>query len=164
VADRYPAELSGGERQRVAIARALAAGPELLVCDEITSALDVSVQAAVMELIADLRRALGIGVLLISHDLGVVASVADRLVVLRRGHVREQGPVRRLLESAKDEYTRQLVLAAPTLVPPGPAPGLPAGSALPADGMQGQEGAGQLGAAVMTARQDSADGQEEVGE
>jgi peptide/nickel transport system ATP-binding protein len=136
VADRYPAELSGGERQRVAIARALAAGPELLVCDEITSALDVSVQAAVMELIADLRRALGIGVLLISHDLGVVASVADRLVVLRRGHVREQGPVRQLLESAQDEYTRQLVLAAPTLAPADRVPGhaLPAGGAQRGDG------------------------------
>jgi len=115
VADRYPAELSGGERQRVAIARALAADPELLVCDEITSALDVSVQAAVMELIADLRRSLGIGVLLISHDLGLVASVADRLVVLQRGHVREQGNVREILASPRDEYTRQLVSAAPTL-------------------------------------------------
>jgi peptide/nickel transport system ATP-binding protein len=132
--DRYPAELSGGERQRVAIARALAAGPELLVCDEITSALDVSVQAAVMELIADLRRALGLGVLLISHDLGVVASVADRLVVLRQGKVREQGPVRRLLESPEDEYTRQLVLAAPTLASAGGIPGPPPSPALLADG------------------------------
>jgi peptide/nickel transport system ATP-binding protein len=140
VADRYPAELSGGERQRVAIARALAAGPDLLVCDEITSALDVSVQAAVMELIADLRRTLGIGVLLISHDLGVVASVADRLVVLRRGHVREQGPVRQLLQSAHDEYTQQLVLAAPTLDPAGAVPGPPPGSALAAGGVQTPDG------------------------
>jgi peptide/nickel transport system ATP-binding protein len=136
VADRYPAELSGGERQRVAIARALAAGPDLLVCDEITSALDVSVQAAVLELIADLRRALGIGVLLISHDLGVVASVADRLVVLRRGHVREQGPVRQLLQSAHDEYTQQLILAAPALETAGRVPG----STLSADGTQGPDG------------------------
>ena len=137
VSNRYPAELSGGERQRVAIARALAAGPDLLVCDEITSALDVSVQAAVMELIADLRRALGIGVLLISHDLGVVASVADRLVVLRKGEVREQGPVRRLLESAEDEYTRQLVLAAPTLASTGRVAGEPGGPVLPAAGEPG---------------------------
>jgi peptide/nickel transport system ATP-binding protein len=115
VAGRYPPELSGGERQRVAIARALAAGPELLVCDEITSALDVSVQAAVLELIAGLRATLGLSVLFISHDLGVVASVCDRVVVLRHGTVREQGPVARVLSRPSDPYTIELVGAAPAI-------------------------------------------------
>jgi peptide/nickel transport system ATP-binding protein len=118
VAQRFPSELSGGERQRVALARALAAGPELIVCDEITSALDVSVQAAVLELLAELRAELGLALLLITHDLGVVASVADSVLVLERGSVREEGPVATLLASPADEYTRRLVEAAPRLPEP----------------------------------------------
>jgi peptide/nickel transport system ATP-binding protein len=118
VARRFPGELSGGERQRVALARALAAKPELVVCDEITSALDVSVQAAVLELLAELRAQLGLALLLITHDLGVVASVADRVLVLERGFVREQGPVAQLLASPAHDYTRRLVEAAPRLPEP----------------------------------------------
>jgi peptide/nickel transport system ATP-binding protein len=115
LAQRFPGELSGGERQRVAIARALAAKPDLVVCDEITSALDVSVQAAVLELLAELRTELGLALLLITHDLGVVASVADRVLVLEGGVVCEQGPVLQLLSHPEHEYTQRLVAAAPTL-------------------------------------------------
>jgi len=115
LADRFPVELSGGERQRVAIARALAANPDLLICDEITSALDVSVQAAILELLADLRAELGVALLFISHDLGVVASIADRVLVLTHGVVCEEGPVAKLLTSPQHPYTRRLVEAAPRL-------------------------------------------------
>jgi peptide/nickel transport system ATP-binding protein len=115
IADRYPNELSGGERQRVAIARALVAQPSLLVCDEITSALDVSVQGAVLDLLADLQAHLGLALLVISHDLGVVASVADRVIVLHTGRIREQAPTRQLLRTPQDEYTKMLLETAPRL-------------------------------------------------
>jgi peptide/nickel transport system ATP-binding protein len=99
----------------VAIARALAAQPDLIVCDEITSALDVSVQAAVLELLAELRAELRLALLFITHDLGVVASVADRVLVLENGIVCEHGPVSSLLRAPEHEYTRRLVAAAPRL-------------------------------------------------
>jgi peptide/nickel transport system ATP-binding protein len=119
VATRFPGELSGGERQRVAIARALAAKPDLLVCDEITSALDVSVQAAVLELLRELRDELGLALLFISHDLGVVATIADQVLVLERGLVCEVGQAAELLSRPAHDYTRRLVEAAPRL--PGEA-------------------------------------------
>lgn len=115
IADRYPNELSGGERQRVAIARALVAQPSLLVCDEITSALDVSVQGAVLDLLSDLQKSLSLALLVISHDLGVVASVADRVVVLHAGRIREQATTRNLLHMPQDEYTKMLLETAPRL-------------------------------------------------
>ena len=111
LATRYPAELSGGERQRVAIARALAASPDLLICDEVTSALDVSVQAVVLELLGQLRRQLGFAMLFISHDLGVVSTIADRVLVLEEGHMREQGDVGSC-SLPQPRYTRALIEAA----------------------------------------------------
>ena len=121
VTDRFPAELSGGERQRVAIARALAAQPDLRVCDEVTSALDVSVQAAVLELLSDLQRELRLGMLFITHNLGVVACVADSVLVIDRGSLCENGPVERVLTAPEHEYTRRLLDAAPTLPDTGEA-------------------------------------------
>jgi peptide/nickel transport system ATP-binding protein len=119
---RYPRDLSGGELQRVAIARVLAARPDVLVCDEVTSALDVSVQAAVLELLAELRVELGLSLLFISHDLGVVASVSDYVLVLQSGVVREQGPADVLLSRPEDGYTRLLVESAPRLPQASVAP------------------------------------------
>jgi peptide/nickel transport system ATP-binding protein len=115
IADRYPRELSGGEVQRVAIARALAAGPEIIVCDEITSALDVSVQAAVLELLRDLRHNIGVALIFITHDLGIVATVADRVLVLNHGEICEDGETAAILGSPQDEYTQRLLAAAPSL-------------------------------------------------
>lgn len=112
-ATRRPNELSGGQRQRVALARALVSRPDIVVADEPTSALDASVQATVLALFGELQREFGFACLFISHDLAVVHSVADRVAVLRRGKVVEEGPAGRVLSSPRHEYTRSLVGAVP---------------------------------------------------
>jgi peptide/nickel transport system ATP-binding protein len=114
--ERRPAQLSGGERQRVAIARAFAAGPDLLLCDEITTALDVSVQAAVLALIRDLAAKHNVAAIFVSHDLAVVRAIADRVAVLRHGSLIEIGTVDAVCTRPQDPYTRSLlasVLAVP---------------------------------------------------
>jgi peptide/nickel transport system ATP-binding protein len=111
---RYPRELSGGEKQRVAIARALAARPVLLVCDEITSALDVSIQAAIVTLLDELR-AEGMALLFITHNLALVNSVASQVLVLEDGEVREHGRTADVIERPSHGYTRELIAAVPEL-------------------------------------------------
>jgi len=110
---RYPHQFSGGQRQRIAIARALALDPDVLVADEAVSALDVSVQAQVLELFADIQKRLGIALLFITHDLRVAAQICDDIVVMQHGRVVEQGPAAEVLTNPRETYTRALLDAAP---------------------------------------------------
>ncbi len=117
---RYPHEFSGGQRQRIGIARALVLDPGFIVCDEVTSALDVSVQAEILEMLLDLRRDRDLALLFITHDIGVVEYVSDRTLVMQQGRVVEQGPTESVCGSPQEPYTRKLLAAVPR-VPKRPA-------------------------------------------
>jgi ABC-type dipeptide/oligopeptide/nickel transport system ATPase component len=109
VYDQYTFELSGGMLQRVLIATAIAADPTVLIADEATTALDVTVQAEILELLADLQERTGLALLVVSHDLAVVAQLCDEVLVMREGHVVEQGPTTEVLQHPRHEYTRMLI-------------------------------------------------------
>ncbi|MBX0324419.1 ABC transporter ATP-binding protein [Halomicroarcula sp. F13] len=116
-ADRYPHEFSGGQKQRVALARALVLNPDLLIADEPTSALDVSVQSAILGLLEDLQREFGLGIVVITHDMGIVREICDRVAVMYLGEIVEYAPTTRLFDTPQHPYTQVLVASIPTLDP-----------------------------------------------
>ena len=115
ILDRYPHEFSGGQRQRICIARAIALKPELLICDEAVSALDLSIRAQVLDLLADLKKELGLSFLFITHDIGVVQHIADRIIVMNKGRIEESGTCDEVLKHPKKEYTRYLMASVPKI-------------------------------------------------
>jgi len=115
LADRFPDQLSGGERQRVAIGRALMSRPEVLVCDEVTSALDVSVQASIVELLRDLQREMGLTLLFVTHNIALVRHIAQRVAILQNGRIVEVAAADRIIDAPSDEYTRELIANTPSL-------------------------------------------------
>ena len=113
--DKFPHEFSGGERQRICIARALALDPAILICDEAVSALDISIRAQVLELLKSLKAVRKLTMLFITHDLGVVSHIADRIVVMHRGRIEEAGPAAEVLRRPQTDYTRSLIAAVPRI-------------------------------------------------
>ena len=113
--DKFPHEFSGGQRQRLCIARSLMVRPKVLLCDEVTSALDVSVQAQILHLLDDLRNELGLSILFISHDMQVVRALSDEVLVMYFGHAVEHGPADEVLTNPQNEYTKKLLASVPTI-------------------------------------------------
>ena len=120
VYDKYPHELSGGMRQRVMIAAALICDPKLLIADEPTTALDVTIQAQIIELLRKINREMGTAILFISHDLSVIRSLCSRVVVMNKGRIVESGPVDEVFDNPKEEYTKHLIAAIPKFVKRAP--------------------------------------------
>jgi len=118
ILDRYPHEFSGGQRQRLCIARAIALKPELLICDEAVSALDLTIRAQVLDLLSDLKKKLGLSMLFITHDLGVVQHIADRIIVMNHGQIVERGTCEEVLKHPKEDYTKRLMAAVPIIGKP----------------------------------------------
>ncbi|MBQ3288894.1 MAG: ABC transporter ATP-binding protein [Kiritimatiellae bacterium] len=113
--DKYPHEFSGGQRQRICIARAIAVRPDVLICDEAVSALDLQIRSQILDLLSDLKSRLGLSLLFITHDLGVVQHIADRIIVMHRGKVVEEGDCERVLREPRADYTRSLIDAVPSI-------------------------------------------------